>query len=112
MSQHISAPLVLKRPKVFPVTEGEWLRSAIDLLVTDAIAGVLVDLIEGHALARRCRRIERDGARDQRQLEKALPVGAGAIRNHAIQTPRQASCGVGAAGIRVQKAHSPVQKWH
>ena len=38
----------------------------IDLLLLQAIAGLLVDAVEGDPLRARCGRIESDGARNQR----------------------------------------------
>ena len=49
----------------------------VDLAIADAVAGVFVDLVERHALALRSRRIERNRAGNQGELEIALPIGAG-----------------------------------
>jgi len=44
------------------------------LLVEDAVARLFVDLMEADLLARGCRWKQRNGTRDERQLEVAFPV--------------------------------------
>jgi hypothetical protein len=43
-------------------------RHVVNELLAKSIAGLLIDLPEGNALASGCRRIEGDGARDEREL--------------------------------------------
>src|SRR5262249_48967088 len=57
----------------------------IDQLLLQPIAGLLVDAVEGDALGRRRRGIERDRTRDERKLEVSLPVGT---RGHVISLTR------------------------
>ena len=57
------------------------------LLVEDAVARLFVDLMEADLLARGCRWKQRNGTRDERQLEVAFPVSTTAttllLRNYA-----------------------------
>ena len=48
----------------------------VDQLLTEAVAGFLIDLPEGDALGRGCRCVQGDRTRDERKLEVALPIGA------------------------------------
>ena len=49
----------------------------VDLAVLDAVAGILVELMEADFLALGGRRIQGDRTRYERQLQVALPVGTG-----------------------------------
>src|ERR1041385_5301410 len=62
-------------PDVFLLPRIAALRVHQELL--QAVAGLLVDAVERHALGARRRRIERDRTRDQRQPQVSLPVGSG-----------------------------------
>jgi hypothetical protein len=46
----------------------------IDLTITDAIAGLFVELMEADFFALGCRRVERDRARNEGKLEISLPI--------------------------------------
>jgi hypothetical protein len=60
-----------------PVLGVNWLAGFfIDELLTQPIAGRLVDLPEGDALCGRAGGVQCDRARDQGQLEVAFPVGS------------------------------------
>ena len=51
------------------------LRHFIDELLAQPVAGLLVDLPERYPLRRRSRRVERNRARNERELKIALPIG-------------------------------------
>jgi hypothetical protein len=54
----------------------------VDKLLTEAVAGFLINLPEGDALGRGCRGVQRDRTRDEGELEVALPIRArGAMEN-------------------------------
>src|SRR5262249_27747840 len=53
---------------------------AVDQLLPEAVAGLLVDAGERHPLRARCRRLKRRRARGERKPEGPLPIGA---RGHA-----------------------------
>ena len=59
-------------------------RIGIDLEVLDAMAGLSIELIEGNLLRLRGGGIQGYRARDERQPQKAFPVGA---RGHKRKTP-------------------------
>src|SRR6185437_7936923 len=68
----------------------------VDLHVSDAMARLLVELVERYLLALRDSWIERDRTGDERQTQEAFPVGA---RGHVRGTPFK-----GAAWIQDERA--------
>jgi hypothetical protein len=78
-------------PNVLPELAAELVALRVDIIATvvdarvlDAVTRVLVDLVERNLLGIRCRRVQRHGAGDERQTQKALPVGS---RGHLRRTP-------------------------
>src|SRR5215471_978452 len=63
-------------------------RLVIDQLLAQAVPALLVDLAKRDALRRRRGGTERDGARDDRKLEIALPI---CTRRHG-NTPTNCDC--------------------
>jgi hypothetical protein len=57
---------------------------SVDFGVLDAMTGILIDLIETDLFGLRRRRKQRHRARDQRQLQEALPV---CPRRHLVELP-------------------------
>jgi hypothetical protein len=61
----------------------------IDKLLLEPVAGLLVDPVERDPFRTRCRRLERNRAGYERELEVALPIRA---RGHGLLLQQQQPC--------------------
>jgi hypothetical protein len=97
---HLDEDVLVERIALDDVLVGHLLAGVgVDLHVLDAVSRLPIQLIEGDLLAFRGGRVERHGARDEREAEEAFPVGArGHVTRYSVSGAER--CG---ASMRSQR---------